>query len=192
MENNTAERILDSAHKLIAERGYAAFSYADIADVVKIRKASIHYHFASKDALVTAVLKRHRTRLNAGIETLSAQVPDPLARLAAYMNYWEGCIRKKTEPICIAALLGAELPTLPEEVKVEVKRYFQDLRGWFRETLEAGVEVGVIHLSMPAAAEAESLLALVHGAMISARAYDSTKVFTLVTESALKRFSART
>jgi len=192
MENDTAERILDSAHKLIAERGYAAFSYADISDVVKIRKASIHYHFASKEALVTAVLKRHRTRLNAGLETLSAQVPDPFSRLAAYMNYWEGCIRKKTEPICIAALLGAELPTLPEEVKVEVKRHFQDLRGWFRETLEAGVEAGVIHLSLPATAEAESLLALVHGAMISARAYDSNKVFALVTEGALKRFSTAT
>ncbi|ADV83423.1 TetR/AcrR family transcriptional regulator [Terriglobus saanensis] len=189
MENDTAERILDSAHALIAERGYAAFSYADIADVVKIRKASIHYHFPSKEALVTAVLKRHRAKLNAGIEMLNAQIPDPFARLAAYMNHWEGCIRAKTEPICIAALLGAELPTLPEEVKVEIQRHFQDLRDWFRETLEAGVAVRVIRLSLSAAVEAESLLALVHGAMISARAYDSTEVFALITEGALKRLS---
>ncbi|MEM6867960.1 MAG: TetR/AcrR family transcriptional regulator [Cyanobacteria bacterium P01_C01_bin.121] len=40
-------------------RGYSAFSYADISKQVGIRKASIHYHFASKEALVQALVKRY-------------------------------------------------------------------------------------------------------------------------------------
>jgi TetR/AcrR family transcriptional repressor of nem operon len=191
METNTAERILNSAHSLIAERGYAAFSYADIAEVVKIRKASIHHHFPSKETLVIAVLKRHRDRLNAGIEMINSHIADPLARLAAYMHHWEVCIRDKTDPICIAALLGAELPSLPEEVRVEIKRHFHDLREWFRETLEAGVATRSIRLEQSASAEAETLLAVMHGAMISARAYGTLDVFNLVTEGVLQRLSRK-
>jgi TetR/AcrR family transcriptional repressor of nem operon len=191
MPNDTAERILDTAHALIAERGYAAFSYADIADIVKIRKASIHHHFPSKEKLVTAVLKRHRIKLNAAIEMLNSHLPDPLPRLAAYMQHWEGCIRDKTRPICIAALLGAELPALPEEVKAEVQRYFQDLGEWFRVTLEAGVSARSIRVKQSAAVEAETLLALMHGAMISARAYGTSEVFSQITAGVLQRLSSQ-
>ena len=34
MQNNTSERILDSAHSLMSRLGYAGFSYADIAEHV--------------------------------------------------------------------------------------------------------------------------------------------------------------
>ena len=57
MDSNTAIRIRETAHDLIAERGYFGFSYADIAETVGIRKASIHHHFPSKVDLVVATLK---------------------------------------------------------------------------------------------------------------------------------------
>nr|WP_223295482.1 TetR family transcriptional regulator [Granulicella mallensis] len=37
-----ADRIVKTAHDLIAECGYSAFSYADIAKSVVFRKPSIH------------------------------------------------------------------------------------------------------------------------------------------------------
>jgi TetR/AcrR family transcriptional regulator, transcriptional repressor for nem operon len=191
MQSDTADRILESAHALLAERGYAAFSYADIAEMVKIRKPSIHHHFASKAILVTAVLKQHRDKLNTALNDLTVRVDNPLKRLDAYVLHWERCIRDKTEPICIAALLGAELPTLPDEVKAEVKRYFRDLKEWIRETLEQGRAKGVIRLEQPVAVEAETFIALVHGAMISARVYGTSKVYTTVTQDALRRLASQ-
>jgi TetR/AcrR family transcriptional repressor of nem operon len=191
MQSDTADRILESAHALLAERGYAAFSYADIAEMVKIRKPSIHHHFASKAILVTAVLKQHRDKLNAALNTVTRTVDNPLKRLEAYVLYWEKCIRDKTEPICIAALLGAELPTLPDEVKAEVKRYFRDLKEWIRETMEQGHTHGILRLQQPAAVEAETFIALMHGAMISARVYGSSKVYTAVMQDALNRLAAQ-
>lgn len=191
MQSDTADRILESAHALLAERGYAAFSYADIAEMVKIRKPSIHHHFPSKAILVTAVLKQHRNKLGLALNDLTHHVSNPLNRLEAYVLYWEKCIRDKTEPICIAALLGAELPTLPDEVKAEVKRYFRDLKEWIRETMEQGHAQGVLRLEQPAAVEAETFIALVHGAMISARVYGTSKVYTTVTQDALRRLAAQ-
>jgi TetR/AcrR family transcriptional repressor of nem operon len=189
MQSDTADRILESAHALLAERGYAAFSYADIAEMVKIRKPSIHHHFPSKAILVTAVLKRHRDKLNTALNSVTHSVDSPLRRLEAYVHHWEKCIRDKTEPICIAALLGAELPTLPDEVKAEVKRYFRDLKEWIRETMEQGQAQGTLRLQQPAAVEAETFIALVHGAMISARVYGTSKVYSVVTQDALRRLA---
>jgi TetR/AcrR family transcriptional repressor of nem operon len=191
MQSDTADRILDSAHALLADRGYAAFSFADIAEMVKIRKPSIHHHFASKTILVTAVLKQHRDKLGIALKTVTRTVDNPLKRLDAYVLHWEKCIRDKTEPICIAALLGAELPTLPDEVKAEVKRYFRDLKEWVSETMEEGHAQGILRLQQSAAVEAETFIALMHGAMISARVYGSSKVYTTVMQDALRRLDAQ-
>jgi len=187
--NDTAERILNSAHGFIVNRGYAAFSYADIADEVKVSKATIHHHFALKEDLVIAVLRRHRRRLVEGLGMLDGRVADGLDRLTGYLRHWEVCIQERTEPICIAALLGAELPSLPAEVAAEVRLHFVDLRGWLERTLRLGKKQKRIHLTQKAAIEAELVMATVHGAMISARAYQSSGVFALIVDATLERLS---
>lgn len=54
----TAERILDAAEVLFAERGYAGTSLRDVAAQVELRIPSLYNHFPSKDALYGAVLAR--------------------------------------------------------------------------------------------------------------------------------------
>ncbi|HEY2039111.1 MAG TPA: TetR/AcrR family transcriptional regulator [Edaphobacter sp.] len=189
MQGETADRILKTAHHLMANLGYSAFSYADIAEAVQIRKASIHHHFPTKADLAVAVLKDHRERLVAACEGLDQQIANPHARLQAYVQYWEGCIRSKTEPFCIAALLAAELPSLPEEVQAEVHRYFEALHAWIQRTLDEGLRKRVIKLQNPSEDEAQTFMAVVHGAMLSARAYRACDVFHTVTSAALQRIS---
>ena len=191
MQGETADRILQTAKNLISDRGYSAFSYADIAEAVQIRKASIHHHFPTKASLVVAVLKAHRERLLRGTQFLTQKIDDPLARLHAYIQHWEGCIRDKSEPFCIAALLAAELPSLPEEVRFEVQQHFLELSAWIRETLEEGIGKRILKLRGTPEDEAQLFMATVHGAMLSARALGSCDVFQAVTSSALQRISTR-
>src|ERR1700712_1282968 len=190
MQGETADRILQSAKTLISDLGYSAFSYADISEAVQIRKASIHHHFPTKASLVVAVLKAHRERLLQGTQFLTQKFDDPLARLHAYVNHWEGCIRDKSQPFCIAALLAAELPSLPEEVRVEVQKHFVALGEWIRETLEDGVRKHSLKLQGKPEDEAQTFMAMVHGAMLSARALGSAKVFHAATTTALQRITA--
>ena len=180
---------MKAAKALMIERGYAAFSYADIAEAVAIKKPSIHHHFPTKAALAAAVLRAHREKTIEGIEHLDRQIEDPRKRLHAYIQYWEQCIRERTVPFCVAALMGAELPSLPEEVQVEVCLHFRALGQWLQRTLKAGVKAGVIKLQDSAATEAQTLMAVVHGAMLSARATGDCDVFRLVTGAALKRLA---
>jgi TetR/AcrR family transcriptional repressor of nem operon len=190
MTGETAARIMDVAHQLLTDRGFSAFSYADIAEAVKIRKASIHHHFPTKAALVVAVLTRHRNRMMEATEALDQDVSSPLSRLRKYLVHWETCIRTRKEPVCIAALLGAELPSLPAEVQAEVEKHFDHLQRWLSSTLKEGAKEREIKLEASADVEADSLMAVVHGAMISARIAGSSAVFERITTNALHHLSS--
>ena len=54
----TAERILDEAEALFAERGFAGATLRDVATRVGIRNPSLYNHFPSKECLYVAVLER--------------------------------------------------------------------------------------------------------------------------------------
>ena len=188
MDNNTSVRIRETAHDLIADRGYFGFSYADIADTVGIRKASIHHHFPSKVDLVVATLKEYRAKLTEASGGLDRSIADPLQRIRLYVQYWAECVKSNSRPICIAALLSAELPALPEQIQAEVQLHFKYLVSWIKTTLKEGVRTGDIRLEQSAEVEAQSFVALVHGAMISARALGSAEIFSSITKGALERF----
>ena len=58
MRVETKQRILDAAERLIAEQGYAATSLRQIIAEAGVNLAAVHYHFGSKDELLTAVIQR--------------------------------------------------------------------------------------------------------------------------------------
>src|SRR5579862_2981802 len=66
------EEILDVATTLFAERGYEGTSMNDVAERVGMRKASLFYHFATKDALYEAVLDRIVTQVGASLTAVYA------------------------------------------------------------------------------------------------------------------------
>lgn len=183
----TSDEILNCARSLIVEGGYNGFSYADIANVVGIRNASIHHHFPGKSDLVRALVARYRREAEAGLGELERHVSDPLGQLRAYTGYWQACIADATAPFCVCALLASQIPVLPEEVVVEVRAHFRTLSSWLTSVLARGARQGSLKLAGPAKSEAEVFMAAVHGAMLSARAYGDTRMFGVVTRPLLQR-----
>ncbi len=185
--STTADDILDCAQNLIMKGGYNGFSYADIADVVGIRKASIHHHFPSKAALVRALISRYRANARDGFTQVETMTSDPREQLRLYLGYWQKCLLDGTAPICICALLAGELPVLPAEIVAEVRLHFQALSRFLAGTLERGVESGAFHIADTASAEAEAIMATVHGGMLSARVGGDPKLFGTITTALLAR-----
>lgn len=185
--STTSDDILGSARSLIIAGGYNGFSYADIAQVVGIRKASIHHHFPSKSDLVRTLVARYRDEAQAGIAALERHVADPAQQLRAYLGYWEACIADATAPFCVCALLAGQIPVLPEDVVIEVRAHFRALSAWLTSVLERGAEGGQFRLAGPAKTEAETFMATVHGAMLSARAYGDARMFGMITGPLLER-----
>ena len=189
--SSTADDILACARTLIIAGGYNGFSYADIADVVGIRKPSIHHHFASKIDLVRTLVSRYREEAAAGLSALERNVADPGEQLKSYVAYWEACIKDATAPFCVCALLASELPILPEEVALEVRAHCRALASWLPSVMERGKRQGRLQLASAARIGAEGFMATVHGAMLSARAYGDPKMFGTITRPLLDRLSAK-
>ncbi len=66
----TANRILDAAERLFAERGFEAASLREIARLARVQEPGVYHYFASKQALYRAVLDR---ALDPMLEAMRAQ-----------------------------------------------------------------------------------------------------------------------
>ena len=55
-ENNSRERLLETATELFAEKGYAATSVREIVDRAGVSKPVLYYYFKSKEGLFYAIL----------------------------------------------------------------------------------------------------------------------------------------
>jgi TetR/AcrR family transcriptional repressor of nem operon len=188
---STSEKILDIAQSLIVAGGYNGFSYADISAAIGIRKASIHHHFPTKAELVSMLVDRYRQQTEAGLKSLREGVSSPAEQLQAYMNYWHSCIRDASLPFCVCAMLASEMQMLPEEVASQVRGHFHSLASWLASVLQAGAENGHLRLDKQPEEEAQMLMASVHGAMLSARAFGDPELFIAIVAPQIARLQAQ-
>ncbi|RAZ90144.1 TetR/AcrR family transcriptional regulator [Mesorhizobium hawassense] len=185
--SNTADDILAAARSFIVAGGYNGFSYADIAEVIGIRKASIHHHFPSKVDLVQTLVRRYLEDAVTGMAELERNVPEPPELLRTYAGFWAQCIEDASRPFCVCALLASELPALPPEIAAGVRAYFQFLSGWLTGVFERGAAQGTLTISAAPRIEAEAFMATVHGAMLSARAYGDVLTFGMILTPTLQK-----
>lgn len=186
-ESTTADAIVRCAQTSIIAGGYHGFSFATIAEVVGIRKASIHHHFPTKADLVLTLVRRYRSDAEEGFAAIENNVPEPIDQLRAYTGYWESCIGEPESSFCVCALLATQISVLPDSISAELRAYFQGLSRWLESVLNRGVEQGSFKLTTDAHSEAETLMATVHGAMLSARAYGDPSTFAAITRPAIDR-----
>lgn len=186
-QRDTHQEILDTATILMQSRGYHAFSYADIAERIGIRKASIHYYYPSKSDLARSVVARYRAASREGLGRLQRQTADPAERLKRYITFYEQEFDGRPQ-ICLCALLAAEMLTLPDDVRAEIQAFYAEQEAWLSEALEAGRLVGNVQFNGTALAAAQTLLAGIEGAMLAARAYDDVGRFRAVGRYLLQQY----
>ncbi|PDV90367.1 TetR family transcriptional regulator [Rhizobium sp. H4] len=184
---STSDKILDIAQSLIVAGGYNGFSYADLADAIGIRKASIHHHFPAKAELVAVLVDRYTKQAAAGLQSLREQAASPADQLQLYIDYWRSCIENASQPFCVCAMLASEMQMLPDEVALRVRTHFRNLAAWLTSVLRAGVEQGLFRLDKRPDEQAQMLMASVHGAMLSARVLGDPGLFMAIVAPEIAR-----
>jgi TetR/AcrR family transcriptional repressor of nem operon len=163
----TADRILDIAERLVQSRGFNAFSYADVATAVGIKKASLHYHFATKADLGLALVARYREAFLEALAGIEAQEEGARGRLLRYVDLYGSVLRKKR--MCMCGMLATDAATLPRAMREGVAAFFAENVAWLTRVLEQGKKRGELRFEGTAAAMAGFFVGSLEGAMLLAQ-----------------------
>jgi len=171
----TARRILDIAQRLVQTRGFNGFSYADIAAELAVTKASLHYHFPTKDALGRALITRYREAFLNALSSIDADGLSAPERLSRYVNLYATVL--SDDRMCLCGMVAAEYSTLPREMQEELRRFFTANETWLARVLEDGARARTLRLQGTSLDGARLVLGALEGAMLVARTYGSVAHF---------------
>jgi TetR/AcrR family transcriptional repressor of nem operon len=166
---DTATRILDVAERLVQDRGFNGFSYADVAAELGVTKPALHYHFAGKAELGEALITRYAIKFLAALANLDSTAKTPPAKLAGYADLYLGVLREQR--MCLCGMLAAEYRTLPTAMLTLLISFFDDNETWLVGVLEEGMADGSLAFSGSACEAARAIVGSLEGAMLVARPY---------------------
>jgi TetR/AcrR family transcriptional repressor of nem operon len=181
----TAGRILDIAERLVQTRGYNGFSYADISAELRIRNASVHYHFPSKTDLGRRLVARYRENFMAALAELEAESGDARRRLRRYVGLWSRVLRDR-DRMCLCGMMAADIATLPKVVRAELRRFFDENEAWLVRVMSEGRKAKSLRLAGTPGVEARLLTMGLEGAMLVARSYGEPRRFEEIAERLLE------
>jgi len=163
---DTKSALLAEAETLVRTMGYAAFSYADLSERVGIRKASIHHHFPTKEALGNALIDGYLERFSAQLDELGAADMDTARKLLAYGDFFAESLEDGQMPLCGA--LAADAAYLPASMQRRVKKFFELHLSWLESVLREGAARRQIKLHTTAHKSALLLLSALQGGSVVA------------------------
>lgn len=187
---DTANQMLNVAERLIQTRGFNGFSYADIAAKLGVRKASLHYHFATKALLGVALIERYTTQFQAALDAIAKETADSFESLRRYVALYADVLRGGR--MCLCGMLAAEYSTLPPPMQSGIRGFFDLSERWLTVILERGRGAGQLAFAGTAVEAAQSLVGALEGSMLLARPYGEVARFTVAAERLLAGLGPRT
>lgn len=173
---STVERLLDIGESAICSRGYAGFSYADIAEAAGIRKASVHHHFPTKLDFGLAVLDRYGDRIARKLKDIDTRSRTGAQSMFEIIQLYRDALGSGSTT-CLCVALAGDAQLVSEEIREVLGRANQLVIAWLEQVLLRGRRDRSISVGGDPAQDAISLLAQLHGAQLVARAAGDPAMF---------------
>lgn len=136
----TREDILEAAAQVFREKGYHAASMNDIAEVVRLQKASLYHHISSKQEILLALLDRGIDMLLERIHAIvSLDMPAEEKIAPAIQAYLETL----TEHGDLAAVLLFEYRSLDDVLRDRHILRRDEVEALWRQLIQDGIDLGV-------------------------------------------------
>lgn len=184
---STSERLIESTQELLWERGYVGTSPKAIQQRAGAGQGSMYHHFSGKPELALAAIRRSAEQRTALAEEQFSLPGTAAERVAAYLrrerDVLKGCpIGRLTQDPEIVA---------DPELRRPVAETFEFLRGRLADVLEEGQAKGELDPALDPAATAATIVAVLQGGYVLARAADSAEPFEQAAEGAIALLAAR-
>jgi TetR/AcrR family transcriptional repressor of nem operon len=174
---NTKSQILTLAAHKVRAGGYGNFSFRELADDIGIKSSSVHYYFRTKADLGAELARQYTDIFLASLNDQKNKSQEN-STIPLYIKAFKTALEQDNQ-MCLCGLLGAQSDALPEQVKSEIKRFFELNINWLQQ-------VYIEEKKMTAAiarTNAIQLLASLEGLMILAKVLDDKTVFNNVQEA---------
>jgi len=168
------EALLKAAENKVRLGGYSNFSFRELASEVGIKSASVHYHFPTKADLGAELAHQYTNSFLAALGEPSELKANGKNPIDVYTQLFRGAL-VTDKKMCLCGVLGAESDSLPDKVRFEVKRFFNQNLTWLSAAHLANGEPN------PAQAAIQTV-SLLEGAMMISKTLDDNSYFELATQ----------
>lgn len=140
----TRDEILEAAAQIFRQKGYHAASMQEIADAVRLQKASLYHHVNSKQDILLALLDRALDLLIEGMEKVLVLDLAPEEKLRQAMLVY---LQTMLEQRDLSSVLLLEYRSLEPEYRQRHIRRRDQYESLWRNLLVEGAEQGVFVVS---------------------------------------------
>ena len=140
MKEDTKEKILTTAYTLFSLKGFESCSMNDIAKEANVNKASIYYHFPSKEGVYEAVIKGILEGFYQRVFTAVTKEQTPQDKLYAFIYAFGENFKNNQH---MAPLMLRELASNGENLSADVKAILARNMTLLQSILDLGKEQGI-------------------------------------------------
>lgn len=185
IHRDTRNEIIYLADSIIRERGYNAFSYADIGLIMDVRPAAIHYHFRTKTDLGCEVIGQELTRI-AEFRRWSSQLSgeDQLKRL--FQTFYSN---SRGNQICLLGALTPDFATFDPPMQILVAELCGAVEKWVADCLEEERRKGRMRFEGTASDRALLVVSILLSSLLLGRV-QGQQIFVQMADQALADLGA--
>lgn len=138
------EHLLQAAAAVLAERGYAATTMAEIAERAGTQAGSLYYHFPSREELIEAVLRRGVSLSHLHTQSVLDAMPGESTAADRLKAAIAAHLRFQMEVSEFARASARSTKQVPEEMQAGIIDAYRHYGGLFDQLIRAAMAEGAI------------------------------------------------
>jgi AcrR family transcriptional regulator len=145
--NQTYQKIIKSSLKLFVKKGYHGTSISDIAEIAKLTKGAIYFHFKNKDAILEKILELNETNyIDKMISEVKSTDGKAIDKMKTFLKYSLNFPVKYGEEglnlgVCLTNM-ATELSSSHKKYEKNIKRVYKKFYKFLADLLEEGIKDG--------------------------------------------------
>ena len=172
---DTRQSILDTAQRIVAQKGFAAVGLNEVLAEAGVPKGSFYYYFTSKDAFGEAMMQSYFDDYLTTMDRIIADTDKSSAEhlMRYWQNFYETQIVDDCQGRCLVVKLGAEVSDLSETMRMAMKVGTAAIVDRVEQMIISGVADGSVSVDASPRATAEALYDTWLGASVMAKIHRS-------------------
>ncbi|MFV8259075.1 TetR/AcrR family transcriptional regulator [Bdellovibrio bacteriovorus] len=183
---DTRTRALDLGRHYLQTLGFNGFSFQTVADALGIRKASLHYYFASKEDLGMALIEEYqKSYADWALKREHLPAEEKMEQLIR-MFVKIGADHK----ICPGGVLCADYGSVSNPMKKKLLQFHLGQKAWLVRTIKQGIQEKTFRKNLPVEETADLIQASIQGGLQVARIRGEMKSFKILGKTLIQNLKS--